>query len=66
VFYYLVCFMKTFLYIIHVAVKTTTIYMVMGFNANFSNILVISWQSVLLVEDIRENHRPAAQIRNNL
>jgi len=33
------------------------------FNATFNNISVISWQSVLLVEEIRvprENHRPAA------
>jgi len=35
---------------------------VMGFNATFNNISVISWQSVLLVEETggqRENHRPA-------
>jgi hypothetical protein len=35
----------------------------MVFNATFNNISVISWQSVLLVEEIRiagENHRPAA------
>jgi hypothetical protein len=35
----------------------------MVFNATFSNILVILWQSVLLVEETRvpgENHRPAA------
>jgi len=33
------------------------------FNATFNNILVISWRSVLLVEETRlpgENHRPAA------
>ena len=33
------------------------------FNANFNNISVISWRSVLLVEETRvsvENHRPAA------
>ena len=32
------------------------------FNATFNNILVMSWQSVLLVEETgvpRENHRPA-------
>ena len=32
-------------------------------NATFSNILVISWRSVLLVEETgvpRENHRPIA------
>jgi hypothetical protein len=35
----------------------------MMFNTTFNNISVISWQSVLLVEEIRvpgENHRPAA------
>jgi len=35
----------------------------MVFNATFNNISVISWQSALLVEEIRiagENHRPAA------
>jgi len=34
----------------------------MVFNANFNNISVISWWSVLLVEETRvprENHRPA-------
>ena len=33
------------------------------FNVTFNNILVISWWSVLLVEETRvpeENHRPAA------
>jgi hypothetical protein len=36
--------------------------MVMVFNATFNNISVISWRSVLLVEEIKvpgENHRPA-------
>jgi hypothetical protein len=32
----------------------------MVFNATFNNISVISWRSVLLVEEIRENHRPVA------
>ena len=35
---------------------------VMVFNATFNNITVISWWSVLLVEELgvrRENHRPA-------
>jgi len=35
----------------------------MVFNVTFNNISVISWQSVLLVEDtgvLGENHRPAA------
>ena len=35
---------------------------VMVFNANFNNISIISWQSVLLVEETGvpgENHRPA-------
>jgi hypothetical protein len=30
------------------------------FNATFNNISVISWRSVLLVEETEENHRPAA------
>jgi hypothetical protein len=37
---------------------------VMGFNTTFNNISVISWQSLLLVEETRvpkENHRPAAR-----
>ena len=37
--------------------------MVMMFNATFNNISVISWWSVLLVEEpgvSRENHRPVA------
>jgi hypothetical protein len=33
------------------------------FNTTFNNISVISWQSVLLVEETRENHRPAASLR---
>jgi hypothetical protein len=35
----------------------------MGFNATFNNISLISWQSVLLVEETgvpRENHRPVS------
>ena len=35
----------------------------MVFNATFQNISVVSWQSVLLVEETRvpgENHRPVA------
>jgi hypothetical protein len=41
----------------------------MVFNATFNNILVILWQSVLLVEETRiarENHRPAASHRQTL
>ena len=30
------------------------------FNATFNNISVISWQSVLLVEETEENHWPVA------
>jgi hypothetical protein len=40
--------------------------MVMMFNATFNNISVISWQSVLLVEETRENHRPASSHRQTL
>ena len=32
----------------------------MVFNATFSNISVISWWSVLLVEETGDNHRPVA------
>ena len=32
----------------------------MVFNASFNNISVISWRSVLLVEETGENDRPAA------
>jgi len=32
--------------------------MVMIFNTTLNNISVISWRSVLLVEETRENHRP--------
>ena len=32
----------------------------MVFNATFNTISVILWQSVLLVEETAENHRPAA------
>jgi len=43
----------------------TTYYLVFGwfvmvFNATFNNISVISWRSVLLVEETGENHQPAA------
>jgi hypothetical protein len=37
----------------------------MKFNTTYNNISVISWRSVLLVEETevpRENHRPAADI----
>ena len=36
---------------------------VMMFNATFNNILLISWRSVVMVEEIQipgENHRPEA------
>ena len=42
---------------------------VMLFNATFNNISVISWRSVLLVEETRvpgENHRPVANHRQTL
>jgi hypothetical protein len=34
------------------------IYLFIVFNATFSNILAISWRSVLVVEEAGENHRP--------
>jgi len=39
-------------------VMIVVIYIVMVFNATFNNISVISWWSVLLVEETGENHRP--------
>jgi hypothetical protein len=33
---------------------------VMVFNATFNNISVISWRSVLLMEETGENHQPVA------
>ena len=42
---------------------------VMVFNANFNNISVISWHSVLLVEETGvsvENHRPLSQVTYKL
>jgi hypothetical protein len=41
----------------------------MVFNATFNNISVISWQSVLLVEETgvpEENHRPVTNHRQTL
>ena len=41
----------------------------MVFNATINNISVISWQSVLLVEETgvpKENHRPVASKRQTL
>jgi len=41
----------------------------MVFKATFNNISVISWRSVLLVEEtrvLRENHRPVASHRQTL
>jgi hypothetical protein len=39
---------------------------VMVFNTAFNNISVISWVSVLLVEEPGENHRPVASHRQTL
>jgi len=38
----------------------------MVFNTTFNNISVISWRSVLLVEETGENHRPVASHRQTL
>jgi hypothetical protein len=43
--------------------------MVLVFNATFNNISVISWRSVLLVEEtgvLGENHRPVGSHRQTL
>jgi hypothetical protein len=34
--------------------------LVLVLNVTFSNISVLSWRSVLLLEETRENHRPVA------
>jgi hypothetical protein len=40
-----------------VAIMTVVVFLgFMVFNATFNNISVISWQSVLLVEETEENH----------
>jgi len=38
----------------------------MVFNSTFNNISVISWRSVLLVDETGENHRPVASHRQTL
>ena len=38
----------------------------MVFNVTFNNISVISWRTVLLVEEAGENHRPAASHWQNV
>jgi uncharacterized DUF497 family protein len=47
----------------NITVGTVSISNMMVFNVTFNNISVISWRSVLLVEETgvrRENHRPVA------
>jgi hypothetical protein len=47
----------------------TVVLWFMAFNATFNNISVISWLSVLLVEETRvsgENHRPVVRHRQTL
>ena len=38
----------------------------MVFDANFNNISVISWQSILLVEETGENHWPVVSLSHNV
>ena len=48
---------------LHVSINFINTFMVMVFDATINNISVISWQSVLLVEETgvpRENHPPVA------
>jgi hypothetical protein len=52
------CFPIVFKYIKYLTVSVSV--QVMAFNATFNNISVLSWQSVLLVVETGENHRPAA------
>jgi hypothetical protein len=42
-----------------VEIYNSRISWLMVFNATFNNISLISWRSVLLVEEAGENHRPA-------
>ena len=59
--------LKKVIYLNHHQKHTVFVYHVvclMVFNATFNNISVISWQSVLLVEETRgpgENHRPVVR-----
>jgi len=46
------------LYIFKNSIRRFRLFMVL--NATFNNISVISWRSVLLVEETGENHRPVA------
>jgi hypothetical protein len=39
---------------------------IMVFNATFNNISVISWQTLLLVEETGENHRSVAILSHNV
>ena len=57
--YVIELFEATDLLQLNIIIHMTVWFRFMVFNANFNNISVISWQSVLLVEDIgipRENH----------
>ena len=55
---------------INIFLQASRVYIrVMVFNATFNNISVISWRSVLLVEETGvpiENHRPASSRRQTL
>jgi hypothetical protein len=47
-------------HLVKMAETIFTWWLVVVFNATFNNISVISWRSVLLVEETGENHRPDA------
>ena len=49
-----------------IIIHDTRVIGVIGFNATFSNISVISWRSVLLAEETGENHQPVARERQTL
>jgi hypothetical protein len=56
----IVCVNYCLLFLSHLETNSQMFGLVMAFNATFSNISVILWWSVLLVEETGENHRPVA------
>jgi hypothetical protein len=55
-FYHDICFVSPFFF---PSIYLVLLFGFMVFNATFNNISVISWRSVLLVEETGENNRPA-------
>jgi hypothetical protein len=62
-------YIEHFCYIVKICIPHSLKRGVMVFNATFNDISVISWRSVLLVEETggpEENHRPAVSHRQVL